>query len=63
MHQARKKTTPWIDNNPLSPQNTGEEIEDQEILPEREESLNQAKGKSKFREQQKSRYLKIWNFL
>ena len=34
-----------MDNNPLSPQNTDEEVEDQEILPEREESFKPSKRK------------------
>ena len=34
-----------MDNNPLSPQNTDEEIEDQQILPEREESFKPSKRK------------------
>ena len=34
-----------MDNNPLSPQNTDEEVEDQEILPEREVSFKPSKRK------------------
>lgn len=51
-----------MDNNPLSPQNTDEEVEDQEILPEREESFKPSKRKKQIQGAAKESLLEDMEF-
>ena len=51
-----------MDNNPRSPQNTNEEVEDQEILPEREESFEPSRRKKKIQGAAKESLLEDMEF-
>ena len=51
-----------MDNNRLSPQNTNEEVEDQAILPEREESFKPSKRKKQIQGAAKESLLEDMEF-